>query len=82
MSTGIDPSLDPKSDEPVLSVGTVTAIGAAVLGVVAIYVPVPIETKAAFLGLVAALAPIVTALWARRKVYSPATVAQLLQDRR
>ncbi|GIH07509.1 hypothetical protein Rhe02_55760 [Rhizocola hellebori] len=78
MSTGVDPALNPNAEEPALSVGGITMVGTAALGVVAALVPIPVATKAAVLGLIAALAPIVTALLVRRRVYSPATVTRML----
>ncbi|MBB5829329.1 hypothetical protein ACGFI4_15830 [Micromonospora carbonacea] len=71
------------ASEPLLTVGGVTAAGAAVLSLlVAFGLPVSADQQTALLGLVAVLAPLVVAVLARGRVYSPATVADLLARRR
>lgn len=74
--------LEPDSHEPLVTVGSVTAAGAAVLALVAAFgLHVSDGQQAAILGVLSVVAPIVVALWGRRKVYSPATVARLLAPR-
>ncbi|MDI5942547.1 hypothetical protein ABUL04_27450 [Micromonospora harpali] len=71
------------ASEPLLTVGGVTAAGAAVLSLlVAFGLPVSADQQTALLGLVAVLAPLVVAVLARGRVYSPATVADLLARHR
>lgn len=77
------PDPNTSSTEPLVSVGTVTAAGTAVLSLaVALGLPVDDGQKAVILGFLAFAAPLVVALWGRRRVYSPASVAQLLTTRR
>lgn len=69
------------SREPLLSVSAITAIGVALTGLaVALGVPMTDTQQTAILAVVAALAPLVVGLLARRTVYSPATVAALTAD--
>jgi hypothetical protein len=70
--------------EPLITVGTITAVVTAVLAlVVAFGAPVSDTTQAAILAAVAVLAPIVVALVGRGTVFSPATVrAMVLAARR
>lgn len=71
---------DETSTEPLFSVGTITAAGAALLGLVAAFgLNLSDDQQAAVLGVLGVVAPIVVALWGRRKVYAPATVAKLLR---
>ncbi|MFF3853694.1 hypothetical protein [Micromonospora sp. NPDC002575] len=77
------PAHAPAASEPLLTVGGVTAAGAAVLSLlVAFGLPVSDDQQTALLGLVAVLAPLVVAVLARGRVYSPATVADLLARHR
>lgn len=65
--------------EPLLTVGTVGMIGAAVIAVVvAFFTPVSDDRQSAILGLLAVLAPFIVALVGRRKAWSPATVRAAL----
>ncbi len=71
---------DPTSGEPLLSVGAITAAATAVVALlVAVGLPISGELRAAILGLVAVVAPLVVARVGRRRVYAPATVARLLR---
>ena len=71
---------DEESTQPLLSVGTITAAGTAVLALVAAFgLNLTDDQQAAVLGVLGVAAPIVVALWGRRKVYAPATVAKLLR---
>lgn len=73
-------SPDPESYEPVLTAGTITTLATAALALaVAFGLPVSDTVQAELLGLIAVLAPLVLALVARGRVYSPATVATLLR---
>lgn len=68
------------STEPLFTVGTVTAVAAAVLALVAAFgLDLSEDQKTAVLGVVAVAAPFVVAWLGRRRVYSPATVAKLLR---
>jgi len=71
---------DETSSEPLFSVGTITAAATAVIAaLVAFGLPVTDDQQAAILGVVGVIAPIVVAVWGRRRVYAPATVARLLR---
>lgn len=70
---------DPNSTNPLISVGTITALASAVLAAaVAFGLDISDDRQAAILAAIGVLAPIVVALWGRRRVYAPATVASLL----
>jgi hypothetical protein len=83
-ATGVDPETNTvtppvpppgAAQEPLLTVGTITAATTAILAlVVALGLPVSNDTQAAILGVVAVVAPLVLALLARRTVWAPATV--------
>lgn len=74
---------DPASAQPLLSVGTITAIGTALVGaLVAFGLDLTDDQQSAILAVLGVAAPIVVALWGRRRVYAPATVARLLAARR
>ncbi|WP_405114367.1 hypothetical protein OG559_09400 [Micromonospora sp. NBC_01405] len=69
--------------EPLFTVGGIIAAGTAVISLlVAFGLPLSANQQTAVLGLVAVLAPLVVAVIARGRVYSPATVARLLDSRR
>jgi hypothetical protein len=71
---------DETKTEPLVSVGTITAAGAALLALVAAFgLRLNDDQQAAVLGILAVVAPIIVAWWGRRKVYSPSTVAKLLR---
>jgi hypothetical protein len=74
---------DPDSQEPVLSVGAVTAgVSALIALLVAFGVDLTEAQTTAILGLVAVAAPFVVGVLARRRAYAPATVARLLRSNR
>jgi len=77
----LDPATAPA--EPVLTRATVIAVVTALIDL-AIYFGLKIndDLKANILVLVGVVAPLVLGWWARRHVFSPATVATLLQHRR
>lgn len=65
--------------EPLITVGSITAVVAGALGAaVAFGLPITDTQQAAVLAVIAVLAPIVVAVWGRAKVFSPATVRSLL----
>ena len=71
---------DETSEQPLLTVGTITAAGTAVLALVAAFgLDLSDDQQAAVLGVLGVVAPFIVALWGRRKVYAPATVARLLR---
>lgn len=71
---------DETSGEPLFTVGGITAAASALLALVAAFgLDLTDDQQAAVLGVIGVLAPIVVALWGRRKVYAPATVARLLR---
>jgi hypothetical protein len=77
------PDLDTSAREPLLTVGTVTAVATAMISaLVAFGLPLSAGQQAAVLGFVAVAAPIVVAVWGRGKVYAPASVARLLAAKR
>lgn len=85
MTTSTEPAEhtpDPTSTNPLISVGTITAVGSAVLAAaVAFGLHIGDDQQSAILAVIGVLAPIVVALWGRRKVYAPATVHRLLAAR-
>ena len=67
--------------QPLVTVGTITAIGAAVVGtVVAFGANLSTVQTGAILTLIGVVAPIVVAIWGRSKVYSPATVRAMVKS--
>ncbi|TDC81915.1 hypothetical protein E1193_13515 [Micromonospora sp. KC606] len=73
----------PAVTEPLITVGTVTAgVTALIALLVAFGLPVSDDQQTAILGVVAVVAPLVVSTWGRGRVYSPATVARLLDQRR
>lgn len=68
--------------EPLVTVGLVTAVGAAILGLATSFGLhlTDAQTSAVTTGL-AVVAPLVVALWGRRKVFSPATVRKMILER-
>lgn len=77
-----DPPPVPAGDaasEPALVRGALTALGTAVLALVAtLGVPMSAGTREAVLAVLAAAAPLVAGWLIRRKVFSPATVQRIL----
>ncbi|HET8684963.1 MAG TPA: hypothetical protein VFM54_24285 [Micromonosporaceae bacterium] len=70
---------DPESREPVRIAGLVTAAGSALLALaVALGLPLPGTVQAAILTALPPLTALVLMVVVRGRVYSPATVAQLL----
>lgn len=62
--------------EPLLTVGVVTAAATALLALfVSLGLPVSADTQTAILAVIAAVVPIITALWGRGRVWAPRTVA-------
>lgn len=74
---------DPKSTEPAMKIGTITAVTTTLLAV-ALEFGFKATDKQQALILTAALilVPIAQAAWTRRKVWSPAKVAALLREAR
>ncbi|MGX4657115.1 hypothetical protein ACWCHM_26200 [Micromonospora sp. SCSIO 07396] len=69
--------------EPLVTVGVVTAAVTAVLALLTAFgLPVSDEQQTAILGVVAVVAPLVVMAVGRSRVWSPATVARLMQSRR
>lgn len=75
---------DPNSKEPVLGVaGWATLVGSVLTALVAFDVVDLTDARVqAVTGVVLVAGPMVQAYFARRKAYSPATVAKLLADKR
>lgn len=64
--------------EPLLSVGSITAVISALLALVTAFgLDLSPEQQTAILGVAAVLAPLAVALVGRSKVFSPATVARI-----
>lgn len=65
--------------EPLVSVGTITAVAAAALALLVTFgLHLTADQQTAIIGVISVVAPVVVAVWGRRKVFSPATVARLL----
>lgn len=78
MTTELPPPNAPQ--EPLLTVGAVTAIAAAAVSTaVAFGLNLSDAQQTALLALVGVVAPVVVALWGRSKVYAPATVRAMLK---
>lgn len=76
------PDIRTASAEPLNNVAAVTSVAVALIALLVSFgLPVNDNQQSAILGAVAVIAPIVTALWGRMKVYSPKTVAKLLAAR-
>ncbi|MEV6801323.1 hypothetical protein AB0M91_23695 [Micromonospora rifamycinica] len=77
------PNPESAPTEPLLTVGSLTALVTAVLAlVVAFGLPVSDDQQTAILGVVAVVAPLVVMAVGRSRVWSPATVARLMSGRR
>lgn len=84
MSTPAPPTPDPRSKEPALKVGAIVSVVTAIIGAAVVF-GADKEQAEAILGIVVALgaaAPLLSALWIRRRVWSPASVAELLRRER
>lgn len=75
-----NPNQPTSSSEPLLFVGLVVAVVTA-LGAVLVEAGIELSPglQTAVVGLVSALGALVVALWGRSKVFSPATVQQMIQ---
>jgi hypothetical protein len=72
----------PDSTEPLWSVGAITAVVTAGLALLVSFgVPLSDDQQSAILGFLAAFAPLAVAALGRSKVYAPATVSRLLNQR-
>jgi hypothetical protein len=80
-----EPVRSPPTDapaEPLLTIGTVTSAVVALLGLFAAFgLKLSDHQQSVVLGVVAVIVPVVVAVIARRKVFSPATVAKMLPVR-
>lgn len=66
------------SKEPLLTVGTITAVAAAILGcLVAFGIHVTDDRQSAILGVIAVIAPLIVAAVGRARVWSPSSVRAL-----
>lgn len=71
---------DPKSKNPALAAGGVTAIAGGILWVAIEFgADLTAGQQAAILGLAVLILPLLQAAWTRAKVWSPASVAKLLR---
>lgn len=72
---------DPASTEPALKVGAIVALVGAILAAVAAFgLKLTPEQTAAVMSLTTIAAPLVSAWFTRSRVYSPATVAKLIDQ--
>lgn len=82
MSIPVPPAPDEQSKEPALKIGTITAATTAVLALVMEFgTPLTDGQQAAILAAAIVLVPLAQAVWTRRKVWSPAKVAELFHGR-
>jgi hypothetical protein len=80
MSTPDPEAPDPTSREPAMKAGGVTAaVGAALWLAIEFGAKLTAGQQAAILGAAVILFPLLQAVWTRRHVWSPATVAKLLR---
>ena len=65
--------------EPLITVGTITAAGTAVLALLVVFgVDIDKDKQVAILGVVTVLAPLVVMAIGRGRVFSPATVRRMM----
>lgn len=65
--------------EPLITVGAITGIAAAVVGAgVAFGLDLTHDQTTAILAIIGVLAPVVVTVWGRTKVFSPATVRTMV----
>lgn len=82
-ATGTPPVTTPPSTggmqtEPAVIIGSITAVVTAILALlVAFGMDISPDQQAAILGMVAAVAPIVAAVFIRQRVFSPATTQRI-----
>lgn len=80
MTTPLPPNPGEKSSEPAWKVGTITAVVTLGLALLLEFgVKLTDRQQALILGAAVVLAPLVQAAWTRREVWSPASVAELVQ---
>lgn len=74
--------LNSKSKEPTLAVGATTSTVAGILSIVAVFFPNLLDENAtkAILLIVALFLPFVTAMFIRGKVWSPASVKEVVDE--
>jgi uncharacterized membrane protein YhiD involved in acid resistance len=76
-----DPPPDPHSEEPAMQVGGIVTLVTAAIGLlVTLGVGIDGTVATALVVFVTALAPLVSAVVTRSRVYAPATVARLLNE--
>jgi len=69
------------NSEPATIVGTITGIAAAVVTLVVVFgLALTVAQQAAILGLVAVVAPVLSGIITRSKVYSPDSAARIAQE--
>lgn len=74
---------DDEAAEPLLTIGAITTAATALLGLTTAFgLHLTDQQQQAILAVLAVAAPIVVAVWGRSKVYSPRTVARLVQQAR
>jgi hypothetical protein len=68
------------STQPALVVGSATGAIAGALSLVALFINIPEGVTQAILVIAAFLLPLITALFTKNKVWSPASVQQLVEE--
>ncbi len=85
MSTPLPPAIDePQPAEPALKIGAIVSVITALVGAAVVF-GADKEQADNLLAIVAGLAaavPLITAAWTRLRVWSPASVAELLKRER
>lgn len=81
MSIPVPPAPDEQSKEPARKIGAVVSVATAAIGAAVVFGAdkEQADSMLALVAVLAAAAPLVASLWIRRKVFSPATVAELLK---
>lgn len=82
MSTPLPPATDePQPSEPARRIGAIVSVATAAIGAAVVFGAdkEQADNMLALVAVLAAAAPMVTALWIRRKVWSPASVVELLK---
>jgi hypothetical protein len=81
-ATMTTPTPDPNATEPLLTRAGIVAAVTIALDLLVLFVHIDEPTRATILAAANIAAPLVLAVWARRAVFSPATVSKMLTTRR
>ena len=81
MAANLNPDTTAMDQEPSITIGVIsTVVASALTMAVAFGAPITQEQQTAILGFVAAVGPLITALFIRRRVYAPQTVRRMVSN--